>query len=415
MRLDGLLKYLNIDISTDLVINNIKTNSKEIENNDLFLAINKGHNYIDEAINNGAIAVITENNKHYDVLTIHVESTKEVLKKIACYLRTLYKMPLIAVTGSTGKTTTKDLISLVLSKKYNVLKSEKNYNNDIGLPVTLLKLNNTYDVVVTEMGMNHAKEISSLSKIAKPDYGVITNIGSAHIGFLGSKENIFKAKLEILDGMTGGILVVNKKDKYLKKIKYKNKILVDKKVLKVKKLKYYTDSIEFYINNIKFKFNSPFKHVLSDVFIAIKIGLLFDVDINLISKAISEYKFEDGRLNIIKKKYTIIDDSYNSSYESVIGGLNRLKSEKEFKFIILGDILELGIYSKKYHKKINKYLKRIKNKEVLLIGEYTKYIKGIHFNSVDEINEYLALHLIDNCIIYIKGSRKMNLDKIKTH
>jgi UDP-N-acetylmuramyl pentapeptide synthase len=155
--------------------------------------------------------------------------------------------------------------------------------------------------------------------------------------------------------------------------------------------------------------------VLSDVFIAIKIGLLFDVDINLISKAISEYKFEDGRLNIIKKKYTIIDDSYNSSYESVIGGLNRLKSEKEFKFIILGDILELGIYSKKYHKKINKYLKRIKNKEVLLIGEYTKYIKGIHFNSVDEINEYLALHLIDNCIIYIKGSRKMNLDKIKTH
>ena len=193
MRLDSILEYLGIDIDTDLVINKIKTNSKEVECGDLFLAINKGHYYIDEAISNGAIAVISENNKHYDVLTIHVESTKEVFKKIASYLRNLYNIPLIAVTGSTGKTTTKDLISLVLSKKYNVLKSIKNQNNDIGLPLTLLNLNNSYDVVVTEMGMNHIGEISELSMIAKPDYAVITNIGSAHIGNLGSRENIFKA------------------------------------------------------------------------------------------------------------------------------------------------------------------------------------------------------------------------------
>lgn len=413
MRLDSILKYLNIDIDTDLIINNIKTNSKEITKDDLFLAINKGHHYIDEAINNGAIAIITENNKHYDVLTIHVESTKDILKKLALYLRNIYKVPLIGITGSTGKTTTKDLISLILSKKYKVLKSIKNQNNNIGLPLTLLNLNDTYDVVVTEMGMNHPNEISELSKIALPNYGIITNIGSAHIGNLGSRENIFKAKLEILDGMEDGVLILNKKDKYLKKVKYKNKLLIDKKSLKIKKIKYLSDSIEFFIDKVKFKFNTPFKHILPDLFIAIKVGLLFNVDLNLISDAVAEYQFENGRLNVIKNKYTIIDDSYNSSYEAVIGGLNRLKYEKDFKFIILGDILELGTYSKKYHKKINKYLKRVKNKKVLLIGEYTKYIKGIHFNSIEEINTYLSNQSLNNSIIYIKGSRKMNLDKIK--
>lgn len=413
MRLDSILKYLDIDIETDLEINKIATNSKEVLEGDLFLAINKGHYYIDEAINNGAVAIISENNKHYDVLTIHVESTKEVLKKIGSYLRNLYKIPLIAVTGSTGKTTTKDLISLVLSKKYNVLKSIKNNNNDIGLPLTLLNLNKKHDVIVTEMGMNHIGEISELSKIAKPDYSIITNIGSAHVGNLGSRDNILKAKLEILDGMNNGVLLLNKNDKYLRKVKYKNKVLVSKRSLKIKKIKYYSDSIEFYINKVKFKFNSPFKHVLTDLFLAIKIGMLFDIDLNLISSALREYEFENGRLNIIKNKYTIIDDSYNSSYEAVIGALSKLKEEKDFKFIILGDILELGIYSEKYHKKINKYLKKITNKKVLLIGEYTKYIKGIHFDTVEEINEYLNKHLIDNSIIYIKGSRKMNLDKIK--
>ena len=292
MELNNLLKCLDINIDTDLIINNIKTNSKEVGPNDLFLAINKGHLYIEEAINNGAVAVISENGKHYDVLTVHVDSTKEALKKIASYLRSLYKIPLIAITGSTGKTTTKDLISLILSKKYNVLKSEKNNNNDIGLPLTLLNLNEKYDVIVTEMGMNHFGEIKELSNIAKPDYAVITNIGSAHIGNLGSRKNILKAKLEILDGMNNGLLLLNKKDKYLKKIKYKNKIYVDSKKLKVKRIKCLSDCIKFRINKTEFKFNTPFKHILPDLFLAIQIGMIFGVDLNLISSALCEYKFD---------------------------------------------------------------------------------------------------------------------------
>ena len=229
MKLSQINKIINGKINNDISFNKIKVNSKEIQPGDLFLAINKGHDYIDEAINNGAVAIISE--KELDTPSIKVDNSVITLGKIAHYIRNLYNIPLIAITGSVGKTTTKELIYLVLSKKYKVLKSNKNQNNHIGLPLTLLNLNNTYDVIVTELGMNHFNEISYLSNICNPNYAVITNIGTAHIGNLGSKKNILKAKLEILDGMNEGYLIVNNDDKYLNKLK--NTIKVNSKILKI--------------------------------------------------------------------------------------------------------------------------------------------------------------------------------------
>ena len=402
MKLSEINNILKGKINKDVSFNKIKMNSKDITTNDVFLAINKGHNYIDEAINNGAVGIISEYDLDYP--SIKVDNSILALGKIANYIRNLYDIPLIAITGSVGKTTTKELIYSVLSKKYKVLKSEKNKNNNIGCPLTLLNLDETYDIIVLEFGMNHFNEISYLSKICNPDYAIITNIGTAHIGNLGSKKNILKAKLEILDGMSNKNIIVNNKDRYLKRIK--NTIKVDEKRLNV----IYKNENEFIIDNVIF--NYKYKHILPDIFIAIKVGLLFDINLKLISEAISKFEPIDGRLNIINREYKIIDDSYNSSYESLIEGLKSL--DNNFKYIVLADMLELGKFSIKYHKKVNRYLKKIKNKKVLLIGNYTKYIDGIHFENLDELILFLKSNIKKCDTVYIKGSRKFNLDIIKT-
>ena len=411
MYLKDIFKLIGGNLYSDVKVNKIKTNSKEISEGDLFIAINSGHDYIIDAINNGASAVICEKDFNYDIPKIIVNSTIGSLGKIAKYIRSSYNIPLIAITGSVGKTTTKELIYSILSEKYKVLKSLKNQNNHIGLPLTLFNLDSTYDVIVVELGMNHFNEISYLSQICKPDYAIITNIGSAHIGNLGSKKNILKAKLEILDGLNNGYLIVNKNDKYLKKLKYPNIIKVNDKTLKVKNLNI-GKNVTFDIDDVHFIFNS-YSHLLDNVFITIKIGLMFDIDLKTISEVIKKYQNIEGRLNIIKNKYTIIDDSYNSSFESLIGGLKQLENKDEFKIIVLGDMLELGKYSNTYHKKINKYLKKIKNKEVLLIGKYTNLIKGKHFDNVKDIISYIKTKDINGSIIYVKGSHAFNLDKIK--
>lgn len=225
MNIDILLKITGGELlnkKTDKKINNIQIDSRKVSKNDLFIAIKgndkNGHDYIKEAINKKPTCImVCENIKvKTKIPIIKVLDTKEALMQLGSYFRSKYDIPVIAVTGSVGKTTTKELISLILSKKYKVLKSDKNYNNHIGLPLTLFKLNKEYDICVFEIGMNHQGEISNLSKMCQPNIGVITNIGTSHIGNLGSQENIFKAKMEILDGMNDGLLIVNGKDKYLK-------------------------------------------------------------------------------------------------------------------------------------------------------------------------------------------------------
>lgn len=387
--------------------NKIKFDSRLSNKNDLFIAINDGYKYIDDALKKDC-KVVSEVDRN-DV--IKVENSIKALGKIAAYKRQNFNKPVIAITGSNGKTTTKDLIYQVLSKKYKVLKNDKNKNNDIGLPETLLDLNEKYDMCVLELGMNHFGEIDYLANICKPDYAIITNIGSAHIGNLGNKRNILKAKLEIKKYSKN--LIVNGNDKYLKKIKNAKKVSLKE----LKDITYFIDKTEFNYNNTHFTFNIPGKHLLIDVLFAIKIGLIYDVDISDIKDAISEYQTIEGRMNIIKGDYTIFDDCYNANYESLKGSLNVIKNDNRLKIIILADMLELGKNSKKYHKKINKILKKIKNKEVLLIGEYTKYIKGKHFNNNDELYDYLVSILKKDSLVYVKGSHAFNLkvivDKIK--
>ena len=420
-------KLINGSVNQNF-IGQFKTNSKIIDADDCFIAINSGHQFIDEAIAKGAKLIICNNDFTCDTVgVIKVDNTIDVLLKIAGMIRKKHiNIPVIAVTGSVGKTTTKELIYNILSSKYKVLKSNGNKNNQIGMSETLFKLNADYDICLLEMGMNHLGEISELSKCARPTDSVITNIGTSHIGYLKSQKNILKAKLEILDGMTNGTLFINGDDKFLKQIKYKNLFKVG--------VNDYNDLIAYNIvttkNNLYFKIkhngkayyitlNIPNDYLIPNVLLAIKVGLKYEVPIDVIIDKIKEYNSSNHRNEIIKlsNNIVLIDDCYNASFESIVSGLSQLKHYNQQKIIIIGDVLELGKHSKKIHKSIGIKLEQEDGK-IILVGKEGKVIKNKKFifkDNYSEVIEYLKSINLGNHVVYIKGSRKMRLEEIKKY
>ncbi len=419
MTLNELIKVIRGTsvINSEKVINEIKTDTRKLNKGDVFIAL-KGNNYngedfVIEALEKGALACIVENN--INDKCIKVKDIKETLLLLGRYIRRKYNIPLIAITGSNGKTTTKDLLSYILSSKYNVLKNEGNKNNLIGVSDTLFKLNENIEIIVMELGTNHLGEISYLSKMCEPNIGIITNIGSSHLEYFKTRKNIFKEKLSVIDGMKDKKLILNGDDKYLKKIFGYKCGLSKNNELKAYNIKGYINYITFNIyldKEYKIIFNNPGKHFITDILLVIKCCLTYGIDIETIIDKIKNFKLTDKRMNLIKLKNNIlINDCYNASLESVVGGINYLKNIKEKKVVIIGDILELGKHSKKIHKKINRKIKKLKEKDVYTVGNYSKYIKGKHFNNVEELIEYFKSKETSNSYIYVKGSRRMNLDK----
>lgn len=392
MKITDIIKITNGDTNIDYIdkeINEIKLDSREINNGDIFVCINNGINYINEAINLGAVAIITdkiiEKNK---ILIIHVDNVISSLKSLSEHLLKTFKGKIIAITGSNGKTTTKELISHILSSKYKVLKNIGSENNFIGVPKTIFKLNNGYDYIVLELGMNHMREIEYLSKLIKPDIGIITNIGTAHIGYLGSKENIFKAKSELLLGNSSMKLYVNGNDEYLKRL---NGIFV-----------YDTD-----YDNVFNSFHCPVDYVLATR-VCEDLGITLKDIINILN----DFKLPSSRMKEIRVgNKLIIDDSYNASYESLSEGLKTINKLDGRKIIIFGDMLELGDFSNKIHRDIISKINEYSNLILYTLGSITREIREFNnFNSLEEIKMYFKdFKFLDNDIIYLKGSNKMKL------
>ena len=400
-------------------INKIEFDSRNIQKNDIFIAIKgnnfDGNDFLAEAIKKGSIYCITDKNIN-NKKCIKVLDIKKLIFDLTNYIRCKYNIPLIAITGSNGKTTTKELIYQILKSKYNILKSEGNNNNIYGVSKTLFNLDEKYDLILLELGSNHSGEISYLSKMCNPTYSIITNIGTSHIGNFKSRKNIFKEKISILDGMKEKKLIVNGDDKYLKKLNYYKCGINYGNNLVAYNIRSDYNKLNFNIHidsEYEVEFNYPIMHFINDILLAIKTALDFNIDMKDIVEGIKNFNNIDMRMNIVKtSKYVIINDCYNSSFESLKGGINYLKTLSGNKIIILGDILELGSYSKKIHKKVNRYLRPVKDSLVLTKGEYTKYINGIHFKNNADIIEYLKGMDLKGKYIYVKGSRKMKLEEI---
>lgn len=378
---------------------NFSRDTRAIKKGDTFVAIKgesfNGNLFWKEAFDNGADTVIINkieiNNedleKYKNKNIIQVEDTKEALAKIAIEKRNLYKdLIVVGVTGSVGKTSTKDIIASVISQKYKTLKTQGNMNNNIGLPFTILNLRD-HEAAVIEMGMNHLGEISKLTKIAKPTLSVITNIGTSHIGNLGSRENILKAKLEILEGMDNPNLVINNDNDMLNSWAQKSDIEIhtfgieNKSDCNAINIKREENSTEFVakLNNEEITLKVP---VGGDVFVlnslcATLVGKIIGLSNEQIQEGISSFELTKKRMEIIKiaDNITLINDSYNASFDSMKAAIGYLANTNSVrKIAVLGDMFELGEFSEELHRKVGVEIAKNKLDLLFAIGENSKYI-----------------------------------------
>lgn len=411
----------------------IATDTRKIEENTLFFALKgdnfNGNSFAEKALETGAAyAIIDEEEFNISERTILVKNVLQTLQELANFHRKYLGIPIIALTGSNGKTTTKELINQVLSKKFKTVATIGNLNNHIGVPLTLLKMNASTELGIVEMGANHLKEIDSLARIAEPNYGYITNFGKAHLEGFGSEEGVILGKSELYHVIkeNGGLLFINGDDP--KQVELSKTIL---------QYSFGTGST----NNLKITYPvaNPYAKVevegqtiqsqlighynATNIAAAVSMGYYFEVPIDEISEAISSYIPANNRSQIIKKEnQTIILDAYNANPTSMEAALmNFSQLDAKSKVVFLGDMFELGATAEKEHQYITQ-LALSKNFEavVLLGSNFSKnkieaqnvyYFENFQSLKDQGINPKIKEHLEDAQIL-IKGSRGMALERI---
>ncbi len=436
MKIKEILKITNGKLicgDEDLDIQNFEKDTRIIQKGDMYVAIKgekfDGNDFYKDAINKGAVACLMSKEPDEKIGSIVlVENTVKAIQQIAAYKRSQVDIPVVAVTGSVGKTSTKDIVAAVMSQKYKVLKTQGNLNNDIGLPVTLLRLHDE-NAIVVEMGMNHFGEISLLTSIAKPTLAIITNIGTAHIGNLGSRENILKAKLEILEGLQGNSVIINNDNDLLSDWAEKNKEKYNIITYGInnKNSKYVAEDIHSYEDRSEYRIDGKEvvvpvggEHFVLNSLCAIAVGRYFDIPMAKITEGISGFELTKGRMEIEKAKCgaSIINDTYNANYDSMKAAIEYLeKIEGKRKIAVLGDMKELGEYSESLHRKVGEEVKDI---DILItIGELAKCIEEtadvremLHFDNNESALEYLKKIMKKDDIILLKASNSMKFGDI---
>ncbi|MFN6943786.1 MAG: UDP-N-acetylmuramoyl-tripeptide--D-alanyl-D-alanine ligase [Cytophagaceae bacterium] len=407
----------------------ISTDTRKIERGNMFFAL-KGPNfnandYAQDALGKGASYVVVDEERVVkDDRYLLTGNVLEMLQKLANHHRRQFNIPFIAITGSNGKTTTKELVNAVLSAKYKTYATIGNLNNHIGIPITILSIKEDVEIAIIEMGANHQKEIASYCTYTEPTHGMITNIGKAHLEGFGGIEGVKKGKGELYDYLlqSGGTAFICSINETLRNMsKFTNPV-------------WYPSKNDFY--HCEFIDADPFVKIKAEngqlietaiigaynfenIAAALCIGKYFDVPPKEANKAIASYVPQNNRSQVVEKGTNkIILDAYNANPSSMKAALQNFAAmEEKNKFVILGDMLELGDETIKEHKEIGRLIKDLRFAKVVFCGPHMKTAAGeiedaIHKESRKELEEWIRNNKPQNAILLIKGSRGMGLEKI---
>ena len=414
------------EFSKKVQIKNVVMDSRKVIKGSLFFAINNGNSYVKDVLDKGASLVIADNTDIKDERVIKVTDTIATMQDLATKYRKKLDIQVVGITGSNGKTTTKDIVYSLLSTKAKTLKTEGNYNNHIGLPYTLLNVTDEEKFVVLEMGMSSLGEIKRLGEISGPNYAIITNIGDSHIEFLKTRDNVFKAKTELLEFVDKENTFVCGDDEYLGKLDVNKVGFNENNTYKIESYEFSNKDSKFILDGKEYEMPLLGKHNISNTAIAIELAKKIGLTDEEIQKSLKEVKISNMRFQEIKIGNDIyINDAYNASpmsMKAAIDTLNEIYNDK-YKIAILGDMLELGENEIDYHLDVLNYLLDKKIKLVYLYGERMKKAYDIFMKNRSEeyrfwyyptkkgIVESLKNIKMEK-VILLKASRGIKLEEI---
>ena len=402
---------------------NICTDTRKIDKGSIFFALKgdnfNGNKFAAQAIDDGCKFAIIDEKGYQTENIILVNDVLETLQELATYHRNQLRIPVVGITGTNGKTTSKELLNAVLSSGMKCYSTKGNLNNHIGVPLSILEIKNTHKIAIIEMGANHKGEINFLCKITIPTHGVITNIGSAHIEGFKNLQGVIDTKKELYNFLkeTNGHLFVNNDDDLLLRLSEEIERTTygnngDCKGVKTKNTPFI--SVEF--NGLELSSNLIGDYQFNNIMLAICIGNYFKITNENIKTAIEDYTPTNNRSEIVEtKNNTLILDAYNANPSSMKAMLNSFsKQNYDNKLCILGDMLELGEYSKLEHKSIINLCEKLEL-ECIYVGEEFNEVSFNAFSSRVELEEYLQKNSIKNKTILLKGSRGIGLEKLEKY
>lgn len=390
----------------------ISTDTRTIQTGDFYLPLKgasfDGEKFIEQALEKGVVGAFCTQHGG----TLQVENTLEAYLKLANYRRRKLNFTVVAITGSSGKTTTKELIASTLESKYKTFKTPLNHNNEIGFCQTIFETPDDTEVLVLEMGMRGLGEIELLSKYAEPDITVISNVGTAHIGRLGSRENIARAKCEIVKHQRGNIFIAHNDNLIKQTIEFSGEKIFYS-INDVEILEKGTNYSKFKYKNNIYELNVGGDYNIENALSAINCGEKLGLNTNEICSGLKNYKPIEKRWEAVNANgYEIINDSYNANPESMRAFIDTIFELYKNYIVILGDMGELGENEIKYHKELGDYI-QTKGMKVFTVGELSKNIlPALHFDTVEDVSEYIKNNISKDKKIFLKASRSMKFERI---